>query len=63
MTFSEWRTANKISISRIALTIGEPETIVQRWCYGEKIPKTLHKLFERRFGLDCQRLNYEAQGD
>ena len=63
MTFEEWRRKSGCSIRMIANTLSEPESVVLRWRNGEPIPKAVHKLFERYFGISPKQFEFEDQDD
>ena len=59
MTFYEWRVKHSISQSSVALTTGEPPYKVQLWDSGEPLPKTIYKIFEKRFGISPKQFTYK----
>ena len=58
MTFYEWRVKNNISQGAVALTLGEPPYSIIKYDNGEELPKFLHKVFERRFGISPKQFKY-----
>ena len=52
---------NNISQSMVALTLGEPPYTITAYDNGKEIPKFLHKLFERHFGISPKQFKYNKE--